>query len=142
MSTYIIDTSVILKWFNQKNEERINIAKQIYDDMIDGKITIIIPTLLQIELINVLLTAKKLPSAEIKKILNDLILLPLIIKEPTQKVFEETLDIMKLFSLAAYDALFLAMAKQEKCKLISDDRKGHGKIMDGSVIMLKDYAVS
>jgi len=41
MSTYTVDTSIIVKWFNQENEADIEIAHKIYGDMIDDKIMLI-----------------------------------------------------------------------------------------------------
>ncbi len=139
MPVYITDTSVIVKWFNQVDEDRVELSQKIYDDMIDDRITLIAPNLLTIELINVLATGKKLPQQEIKSNINNLLSLPILIKTPTQATLERTIKIIHHFSLAAYDALFLALAQEENCQLISDDTKGHGKIKDGSVIMLKDY---
>ncbi len=43
------------------------------------------------------------------------------------------------YNLTAYDSLYVATAQEENCQLISDDRKGHGKITDGTVLMLEDY---
>lgn len=142
MPAYIIDTSIIIKWFNQENEDRIDIAENIYNEMIDEKIVLTAPTLLKVEFVNVLITGKKLPPSAVKEAIKDLTSLPIVIKEPNQKTLEETINVMNRSSLAAYDALFLAMAREEKCKLISDDIKGHGRIKDGSVVMLKDYKVS
>jgi predicted nucleic acid-binding protein len=139
METYVVDTSVVVKWFNQQNESKVEIAHQIYNDMLDNLIVLIVPSLLPIELINVLKKGKNIPVAAIKKSVPDLFSLPLVIKEPSQTILEHTAKIMEAYNIAAYDALFVATAKDENCKLISDDTKAHGKITDGTVIMLKDY---
>ena len=46
---------------------------------------------------------------------------------------------MKEYNMASYAAYFLALAQYEDCRLISDDQKAHGKITDGTVLMLEDY---
>lgn len=48
---------------------------------------------------------------------------------------------MEKYQIAAYDALFVATAKDTDCKLISDDSKAHGKIIDGTAIMLENYVI-
>jgi len=139
MEAYVVDTSIVVKWFNQQNESRVEIAHQIYNNMLDNLIVLIVPSLLPIELINVLKKGKNMPIAAIKKSVHDLFSLPLVIKEQSQIILEHTAEFMDKYQIAAYDALFVATAKNENCKLISDDTKAHGKITDGTVIMLKDY---
>jgi predicted nucleic acid-binding protein len=139
MESYAIDTSVIIKWFNQVDESNVEIAHKIYNDMLGNIIVLIVPNIIIIELINALKKGKDMPVAAIKRSINDFFSLPLIIKEPSQAILEQTTDIMETYNIAAYDALFVAMAKDAECKLISDDTKAHGKITDGTVILLKDY---
>lgn len=131
MDTYVADTSVILKWFNQENESNVEIAHQIYKDMLDYAIISIIQNLLVIELVNALNKGKHMPLATIKKSIRDLFALPLTIKDLTQTVLEQTAEIVDA-QIATYDALFVATAKDADCKLISDDKKAHGKITDGT----------
>jgi len=139
MDTYVVDTSIVLKWFNQENEPNVEIAHQIYKDMLDEKIVLIVPSLLVIELINALKKGKDTPVATIKKSIDDLFSLPLTITDPTQTILEQTAEIMDIYQIASYDALFVATAKDMNCKVISDDTKSHGKITDGTVIMLEHY---
>ena len=80
-----------------------------------------------------------MPLSAIKRDIHDFFSLPLIIKETSQAILDQTADIMENYNIAAYDALFVATAKDADCKLISDDTKSHGKITDGTVIMLSDY---
>jgi len=139
METYVVDTSVVVKWFNQQNESKVEIAHEIYKDMLDNVILLIVPSLIIIEIINALKKGKHMPVEAIKKSVNDLFSLPLIIKEPSQAILEQTAEIMETYNIAAYDALFVATAKDENCKLISDDNKAHGKITNDTVLMLDHY---
>lgn len=139
MDTYVIDTSVVLKWFNQENESNVGTAYQIYKDMSENEIVLLVPNILVIELINALKKGKNMSVATIKKSIQDIFSLPLVIKEPTQTILELTAEIMDTYGIAAYDALFVATAKDADCKLISDDSKAHGKILDGTIIMLDQY---
>lgn len=136
---YVVDTSVVVKWFNQKDELEVEKSRKIYNELISNKITIIAPDLLEIELLNVLIKSKVLSVTDIKVVIKNFLSLPLIVKQPTQTILELTADIAHRYQITAYDALFLATAHEENCQLISDDAKGHGKVTDGTVIMLKHY---
>ena|SRR5258708_28331481 len=139
MHTYVLDTSVILKWYNQKGEERVEQALTILDDLKNEKITIIIPNLLIIELINVFIKGKHLSVENIKELTTSFYTLPLINKEPTEGIVSQLPEISYKYDLSAYDSLFLATALEENCQLISSDSKGHGRVTDGTVIMLENY---
>lgn len=139
MPAYVLDTSVVLQWFEQTDEIHIKEAKQIFDDLNLGKINVIIPDLLLIEILNVLLIGKKCPLENANLAIRKLFNLPLNILVISLPVLEESAKLMRQHNLASYDAYFLALAQYEDCKLISDDQKAHGQITDGSVLMLKDY---
>ena len=142
MLTFVLDTSVIVKWFHQEDESHVKQALQILQELQDEKITIILSSLVIVELLNALVKGGHFSQNEVKITLQKLFKLPLIFHDKNLHLIETTAEFMSKYNITSYDALFLAMAKQEKCKLISDDNKGHGKITDGSVIMLKDYTVS
>jgi len=89
--------------------------------------------------VNVLNKEKGMPSAAIKQSIKNLFSLPLLLKEPTPAIVEQTIEIMEKYRITAYDALFVATAKDADCQLLSADRKGHGKITDSTVVMLEDY---
>ncbi len=139
METFVIDTSVIVKWYNQKNELHTKQAYQILLDLKSETMGIIVPNIAAVELLNVLVKSKSLPFNEVKEIIKYFFSLPIVIKDISQAVLEQTAEIIETYNIAAYDALFVATAKDADCKLISDDTKAHGKITDGTVLMLKDY---
>lgn len=141
MSTYVLDTSVVIKWFNQKNELHTRQARRIFDDLQSEKINILIPNLLLLELLNVLMIGKKTPIAETNFALDKLFELPLNIVDVHLSLLKITAELMQQYNMTSYDAYFLALAQYEDCKLISDDQKAHGKIKDGSVVMLEDYQI-
>ena len=140
MPNFILDTSVIVQWFQESSELHNKKAKQILDDLVDGKINILISDQLPLELLNALLVGKKSPLTETLFALDKLFKLPLNIIEVNLSLLKITAPLMQQYNMASYDAYFLALAKYEGCKLISDDQKAHGQITDGSVIMLEDYA--
>ena len=139
MKTYVLDTSVVLKWYNQKNEDCVNEALAVLMDLKNEAISIIVPNLLIIELINVFIKGKHLSIEEIQELTSSFFNLPVINKEPSIGVISKLSELSYKYNITAYDSLYLALAYEEECQLISADAKGHGKVHDDSVIMLKDY---
>lgn len=139
MKTYVLDTSVVLKWYNQEGEKEVEQALSLLDDLRKGTISIIVPNLLIIELANVLIKGKCLSVDDTKTLVTSFFSLPVINKEPNVEVMLRTADICKTWGLTAYDSLYVATAQAEECQLISADLNGHGKITDGTVVMLEHY---
>lgn len=139
MSTYVLDTSVVVKWFHHSKELHVSKAKKVWEDLSSGKITIILPDILFLELLNAFIKGKAVSPENSYSILNELYHSPVTIAEVSLPVLELAAMLMKQYNLASYDAYFLALAQYEECKLISDDQKAHGKITDGTVLMLEDY---
>lgn len=139
MATFILDTSVIVQWFQENDEPRNKKAKQILDDLVAGRINILISDQVALELLNALLVGKKSPLAETNSALEKFFELPLNTLEVNLSLLKITAELMQQYNMTSYDAYFLALAQYEGCQLISDDQKAHGQITDGSVLMLKDY---
>ena len=139
MPTYVLDTSVVMQWFHRTKELHVFQAKKIWQDLSSGKINIILPDIVFLELLNAFIKGKNSTPESSYSILNELYSAPITITEVTLPVLEIAATLMQEYNIASYDAYFLALAKYEECQLISDDQKAHGQINDGSVIMLKDY---
>lgn len=137
---YVVDTSVVLQWYNQAGELHTKEAKQILDNLRSGRIEISVPDILPLELLNVLIKGKGLSTDEANQILNDLFGMPIKIIGVNLPVLKISSKLMAQYNLASYDAYFLALAKYEECILISDDQKAHGKIKDEKILMLEDYS--
>ena len=136
---YILDTSVVLQWYNRSGELHPKQARVILDDLRADKVGISIPDILPIELLNVLIKGKGLSDNRANIILKDLFEMPIKIIGISLPVLQLSSKLMKQYNLAAYDAYFLALAQYEGYQLISDDQKAHGKIKDRNIIMLEDY---
>jgi predicted nucleic acid-binding protein len=90
--------------------------------------------------VNVFIKGKHLPTETTQELISSYFNLPITLnKEPTSGVFLRLPDICQEYGLTAYDALYVATALEEDCQLISDNIKGHGKITDGTIVMLENY---
>jgi len=136
---YVVDTSVILQWFHRSGELHPREARRVLDDLRAGRVNITIPDMLPLELLNVLIKGKSLSADIANKTLGDLFEMPIKMIGISLPVLEESSKLMKKYNMASYDAYFLALAQYEDCKLISDDKKAHGQITNGTVLMLEDY---
>ena len=139
MPTYVLDTSVVLQWFHHSKELHVSEARRVWQDLSYGKINIILPDILFLELLNVFIKGKGSSPESSHSILSELYKSPITILEVSLPVLEISARLMEQYYLASYDAYFLALAKYEGCKLISDDQKAHEQVKDGTVIMLNQY---
>ena len=140
MKTYILDASVIVKWYAPKKESDLEKAKQLFFDIEEGKIIAKTSDLLVHELTNALIKGKRIDK---KKAINSL----KMFFQTKVEIIPSDFSLLKLsiplaikYDLTAYDAIYAALAKSLKCRLISANPKCHGKIKDGSIISLKTYS--
>ena len=120
-----MDTSVVVKWFTQ--EKRTEEAVSILTGYNEGKINIIIPSILAIELANSLFFGlgyrlQKLDDA--LKGFFDLNIPNIIIND---KIIRGASRMMEKFTIAIYDAIFLFLAEEKQIPLITADIKHHQK---------------
>lgn len=139
MVTYVLDTSVVVQWFHHAREKHIREAARLGEDLQANRIRIILPTILPLELLNAFIRGKNAAPEKSYLMVATLFRIPITIADISLPVLEIAAKLMKQYGLTSYDAYFLALAQYEGCKLISDDQKAHGKINDGTVLMLKDY---
>lgn len=139
MDAFVVDTSVAIKWFTYTDEAYIFQARQLILDIQSGKIIILAPSILLTELANVFLLSKKLTGLQIKTAIEIVDNSRIAIAAVNKEIIISAVTLADKHEITVYDAVFLALAKQWNCRLISADQKSHGKITDGSVVMLKDY---
>lgn len=131
MPIYVLDTSVAVQWFHHSKELHVSQAKRVWQDLSSSKISIILPDILFLELLNVFIKGKGSSPESSHSILSELYESPITIIEVSLPVLEIAARLMEQYRLASYDAYFVALAQYEGCKLISDDYKAQ--------IMLDQY---
>ncbi len=139
MKSYIIDTSVVVKWFDTQDEANLINARKVLDDFQKGLTRAFTVDLLLIELANVLLITKKFFPLQIKVALESLSRCRMTIFSVNTNLTAEAAILASKYQITPYDAIFVVLARQNNCQLVSADQKSHGKITDSSVVMLKDY---
>ena len=139
MTTLVIDTSVIIKWLNQDNEENIDKADKILENVKNGQAGIIAPELAKYEAGNVLLHGKKLRLEQALIALSSLYTLPISFITESKDLAEQTYSLAESLGITYYDAAFLALAKKYEAILVTDNVKHQGKISEVNVLALSNY---
>lgn len=145
MKKLVIDSSVIVKWLNQNNEQRLEQADRILIDVQNSKTELIAPELAKYEVGNALLIKKRLNPTQARNALATLNQIPV-------EYFTETPELAKLtFTIAYqanktsqgtttyYDASFAALTKTQNATLVTDNPKHLQKIPGINVIPLAEY---
>lgn len=138
MQIVIADSSVLVKWLNDENEERVEEAAKILQDARDDKIVIFAPQLSRYEIGNALLK-KKLKTSLAFDTLTASYELPVNFVSETEKLAIATYEIAYKNHLTYYDASFIALAKHLDATLVTDNPKHQAKVRGVKVIHLKDY---
>jgi len=120
----VIDASVVLKWYlmdEEYSQKAINLLKKYVSNELD----ILAPSLLEYEVINGLLVAKKRGGIQEEKILSAIDgFISLKIKLKNLSLFyPKVLYYYKIYNRSVYDASYLAMADEESISLVTADER-------------------
>lgn len=138
MRTFVIDTSVAVKWFSGDKELRIKEAGELLEKHAAGAVKIVLPEFLFLEFANVFLTAKKWSWENIESAVSKLKKLNIEIARTDTEIVVLAAKLAAKYGLSVYDGVYLATAEKTGGAVVSDNVKHHGKVKDGSVVMLED----
>lgn len=138
MKKIVLDCSVIIKWFFIENEQRVIQAKKLRDACIAGKLDILVPELLLLEIINTSILGKKADYFAIKNIIDYLFKIGLLIIPCTKDLLLKTAYYADKYKISAYDGSYVALAKTHGVLLVTDDQKLVKKVNLSFVKTLKE----
>ena len=95
MQKLVVDSSVIVKWLNQQDEERTTQADTILEDAQKGQVFLITPELAKYEIGNAILSHKEVSIDEFIIIFKDLFLFPIQFINQSIELAYETYKIAK-----------------------------------------------
>lgn len=129
MKRIVIDASVVLKWYLSE-EKNGHSALEILDKYVSYEVDLIVPSLLEYEILNGLLIARKrgriqeeMVSMAVEGFLN------LEIEQKNVSFFyPEIFNFSEFYNLSVYDASYLALAKKESVLLVTADRSLFNKV--------------
>jgi predicted nucleic acid-binding protein len=114
----VLDASVVLRWFETRNEPGTAAAQVLRQSFESGALTAFAPTLLILEVVNVAGRSWRWQQPALLELASTLQALRFEIRDP------ELRDIARWTArgLTAYDATYVALAESEALKLVTDDR--------------------
>jgi predicted nucleic acid-binding protein len=118
-----VDTSVLVKWFDEAEGDQVAEARLIYDAYRDGRLTAYITDLTHYEFGNVVVRAKGWPAAQVAEALDALLVIfgPPLVPSPAWR--REAAHLAAEHRLSFYDASFAAAARALGAVLLSADKR-------------------
>ena len=119
---YILDTSVIIKWYSHENEDDFELAMLFYQQVKKNQVIIISLDLMVFELLNFFNCRLKLPEDKLSKILTEIYDIIFII-DSNKALHEEAYKIANILKDTIYDSSFVALSVKLQYPLFTADNK-------------------
>jgi predicted nucleic acid-binding protein len=137
---YILDASVVSKWYYQKDEEDFKNALIIYNKLQSENYTFFAPDLLIYELLNIYRNKSELDSPRINKIISELYDL-IVIVGINKNTFSKSFQISRKFDISLYDSVYIAITEDLGANLITADKRLYDsiKLSNSKITLLSDF---
>lgn len=136
---YVVDASVVIKWFSENNEDNLKQALKLQKLHLQRDCFLIAPDLLVYEVVNALRHNPHFKQNDTKTAIKSLYKMELGLMEPGEKEIERAADLAYEKNITIYDASYVALARQHKAFLITADMKFYKKAGDlPQIIALQD----
>lgn len=136
--SYVIDASIVVKWFAQEDDSPL--ALQLLKDCLEGRRSLIAPSVLFYEVANALKFNPNLMEEDVKRALDRLEAIPIGLVTYGATALVRAFQLAKERDLTIYDAVYLDLALVESIPLITADRillqRGQA---GGIVLQLSDF---
>lgn len=139
MEEIILDTSVLIKLFSEDEQDRT--SKSLLDNLLKESLSLVLIDLEVYELVNSMKLSKKLPDDYIIESISKLLETKPQIIHFSPELIKSALKIMTEFSLAVYDAIFIALAEIEKIPLLTADYKHHKKEISKQIVHYREWKI-
>lgn len=128
MTSVVLDTSVIIKWFKSDNEPGLAEAHALKVGFQQGIFQVHAPDLLLYEFGNALRFHAKLSPAAAKAKIGALWSTGLQIELLSSDTAGEAMALAYEYDVTFYDSCFLALAKHRQCDFITADKRFYDKV--------------
>ena len=137
MRNIIVDTSVVTKWYAQEKEGDLKQAFRLLEVCSEGKLSLVCPTIILLELANALYWGKKLDQSlcleSVRSFAN--LCTKLLDVDHTERIVK----IMYVHTLASYDAAFISLAIEKNMPFVTADYQHHKKSISPHIVWLSDW---
>ena len=124
---YVVDTSIVVKWYSKIGEEDAEKADRLINDHIKGECLLVSSPLVLYELSNALRFNPNLNKEDVVRAIKGFLGLEIELLD-FEEVFEETLEIAFQKGITAYDAVYVALSRIHQIPLITADYRLFEKI--------------
>ena len=131
---FVVDASVILKWFSRDEEKDLEKALKLREDFKTRKIDLYAPGLLIYETANVLRYKETLKDELILKAIDSIYAMDLLIPVNHQ-IMKNAIKLARKYGVTVYDSAYLSCAQFLGYFLITGDKKFYQKLKDVPGIM-------
>ena len=139
MKKLVLESSVILKWLNQKHEDNIEQADKILNDVQIGKVLLYAPEAAKYEIGKILLVGKRLTQTESKIPLMVLFNLPIEFIPHSPELLKRSYVIASAYGIDIFESSFLALAEQKGATLITENVNDEVSDLGLKIVALEDY---
>lgn len=137
---YLLDTSVVIKWFRTE-EADVATALKLAEDHVEGRAVLLLADWLFCELANALRFKPGMTAITVKRALSALEDLSPEVVGLSGALMRKAVEVAYETGLTVYDALFIASAAQERVPLVTADRRlAHKAARFARTFLLADLA--
>jgi predicted nucleic acid-binding protein len=125
--TYVIDASVVVKWYSSFGEEDLLKADKLLQMYVEGSCDLMAPALIAYELANALRFNPNFEVKDVKGALKDFAELEISLQPPFEYL-TSAIELAFKYSLTLYDAVYAALSQIAGAPLITADYKFLSKV--------------
>lgn len=137
MRKIVLDTSVVTKWFSQKQEKDLPMAFRILELIQQDQIQVICPRIILLELANVLFFGKGVSQGDCLRAV--FALRDLCAQLTDEFDLPALTELMYKARLTSYDTAFVSLAEEKRLSLVTADYKHHQKSVSPNIIWLAEF---
>lgn len=128
MKKFVLDTSVVVKWFSEHDEDDLDKALGLRSGVLEGTVSVIVPDLLFYELSNALRYNPRFTANDVKEAIQTVVDMGFEVKGIEAHIIDRAVEIAFDYNVTLYDSYFLALSQVEKKPLITADYKFYGRV--------------
>src|SRR4030066_2304857 len=137
---FVLDSSVIFKWFYSENESGTEAARILYEKATLKNFYILSPELLIYELLNVFRFRTNISEKLLEDIIREITNI-LIFPKLDQRSYIRAYGISRKIEASIYDCIYIAMSEIYKAPLITADKRLYESVknLNLNVVLLDDF---
>jgi predicted nucleic acid-binding protein len=117
----VLDTSVVLKWFREKGEADVAVARKLREAFLSRRCALGAPDLLLIEIANALTVGQRASPPEVSETIKTILEIGLQLFELQFPALVKAIEMASAYGLTVYDTYFLAVAIESGGLLVTAD---------------------